>query len=76
MKTLNEARKELKTLGYKIKIKKYSDFIAASVFDREDKQVNGGNIFPKNHLEKYSQFYQWQQENKGKIFDGFSRVVF
>lgn len=57
-------RRELKALGYKVRVKTYSDFSAATVLDADGDAVNTGNVFPPEWLEKHRAFFDWRKDVK------------
>lgn len=71
--TLQEAKSILKSLGYKTRLLSYSEFKALKVFNADGLQVNGGNVFTKEHFEKFASFYAFKNEHE--IQDGFFKVV-
>jgi len=78
-KTLSEARKAFRAIGYKIRVKTYSDFCAATVVTPNGETLNGGYFTPE-------ELARFQAEHapalavldtfKGRTFDGAFRVVF
>ena len=71
---IKDAKKALKALGYGVKTKTYSGFIALIVTEGGE-AINSRNIYSAETLEKHAAFFAWRAENKGKIFNGMTRVV-
>ncbi|MBS7671393.1 hypothetical protein [Croceicoccus gelatinilyticus] len=67
-----EMRKKLKELGLKVRVKSYSSFSEARVFDG-DKQINGGNVLTQEHLDRYAAFYDFK--NSHSIVDDGWRTI-
>ena len=78
--TIKDLRKELKEIGYKLKIKSYSEFKAGDIISHEGHKINGSQWFnSKAEHEawraKHEQALSIKDKYKGKLFDGFYRVV-
>lgn len=63
--TLQQLRKELKTLGFKVKIKTYS-FGKSLIFTDNDGNESP-TIFTKETLEKWSKLVEYKEKNKVAI---------
>ena len=73
MLDIKDLRRELKLLGYKLRMKKYSEFIAGDIV-KNDITVNRG-CFTLAHLKEHSECLNIIKKYKGKIeHDGY-RVV-
>jgi len=74
--TLSEVKKEIKALGYKVRVKSYNEFKAITVLDPEtDTVINGGNVLTAEHLEQYKKYYDWKNAEDRSIHDGNFRCV-
>lgn len=79
-RTIQEARKAFKALGYRVKVKTYSDFCGAAVIAPNGEQINGGLYFTPEGLAQFKAEHAPAlavlADFKGCTFDGAFRVVF
>jgi hypothetical protein len=79
-RSIQEARKAFKAIGYKVSIKTYSDFCAATVKAPNGDQINGGLYFTPEGLAQFKAGHAPAlailDSFKGRTFDGAFRVVF
>jgi hypothetical protein len=78
--TIKDLRKELKEIGYKLKIKTHCSFKAGDILSPEGQKISGSKFFfsqdeAKQWREKHAQALSIKDKYKGKLFDGFYRVV-
>ena len=76
--TLAGFRKEMKALGYRVTVKRYSDFKAAVVTAADGTVINAGNVFigeqGRAHLEAHAGYYDYKRRH-GSIFEDGWRIV-
>lgn len=70
--TTGEMRQAIKRMGLKVRVRSYSEFSAARVFDGEV-EINAGNVLTQEHLDKYAAFYAFK--NAHSIVDDGWRTV-
>jgi len=79
-KTLSEARAAFKALGYKIKVKTYSEFCGADIVAPNGDKINGGLYFTPEGLAQFKAEHAPAlailDTFKGRTFNGEYRVVF
>jgi hypothetical protein len=78
--TIKDLRKELREIGYKLKINSYSEFKAGDIISPEGHKINRSQWFgSKSEAEewrkKHEQALKIKDKYKGKLFDGPIRVV-
>lgn len=77
--TLTDFRKALRTLGYKVSVKTYSQFMAAAVTHKESGETITGRMFRPDELESFRAAHgpalSVIERFKGCTFDGGFRVV-
>lgn len=75
--TLTELRRELKSIGYKVKIKTYSEFKSGTIMDLNGEELSG-YFSPEElnlHREKHCDAFAILDKYKGNTFDGMMRIV-
>jgi len=72
---IKDLRRAFKAIGYKIKIKHYTDFTAAEIISGDGVRINGGNVFPSSFVAKHKVAFDLRATMKGLVFDGTQRVV-
>lgn len=70
--TLQQARKDLKALGYGVSVVTYSEFKSMHV-SKDGEVINTGNVFAKSYLEKHKPFFDYK--NAHTVRDGEWKVV-
>lgn len=60
--TTSEMRRAIKAMGLKVRVKSFSEFSAARVFDG-DAEINAGNVLTQEHLDKYADFYAFRNSH-------------
>jgi len=79
-KTIKEARAAFRAIGYKIRVKTYSDFCAATVLAPNGDAINGGRMFTPEEITafraQHAAALALVDTFKGRTFDGDFRVVF
>lgn len=73
MYTIAELRKALKTAGYKLQIKTYSDFKAGIIKDNNGATMP--SIYTQENYKHWEAARQIREFYKGKVFDDLYRVV-
>jgi hypothetical protein len=74
MKTLQEVKRDIKRLGYRVKTHRYMDFIALSVMTQDRETLNSG-FTTKEKYNQHKQLFEYISKHKGKVFDGMIQVV-
>ena len=77
---IKDLRKELKEIGYKLKIKSYSDFKTGDVIGEDGQEINRVQSFAdqdeyKAWRAKHGQALDIIDKYKGKLFDRPHRVL-
>lgn len=75
--TVTELRRELKAIGYKIKVKTFSDFKSGTIVDSAGETLSG-YFTPDEltlHREKHRAAFAVLEKYRGKTFDGMMRIV-
>ena len=73
--TLKQARKDLRKLGYKLKIKNYSNFSAAVVTHVESGAVvSGFNVFGREFLDQHKAYLDYKNNHK-VVDDGWRTII-
>ena len=76
--TVSNLRKELKAIGYKLKIKSHCSFKAGDIISPEGHKINnffGSKEEAEAWREKHAKALEIKAKYKGNLFDGLSRVV-
>jgi len=71
--TLKEFRQSMKAMGYKVRVKTYSDFKAATVVDAENNNAINLFMMTPAHREKYKAFFNFK--NTHAVRDGIWTVT-
>ena len=71
--TLIEYRRKIRELGYKVRTKKYSEFIACFYF-KDDKQIPT-NVMTREDWEKHRGLHGLRADFKTRVYDGYYKVV-
>ena len=78
--TIKEARAAFRAIGYKIRIRTYSDFCGATILAPAGEVINGGRMFTTEELAAFRAQHvaalALVDVFKGKTFDGDFRIVF
>ena len=75
--TVTELRRELKAIGYKVKIKTYSEFKSGQIVDSNGDPISG-YFTPSEfeiHREKHKSAFDILDKYKGNTWDGEFRIV-
>ena len=72
---LNDFRNLMKSMGYKVRVKTYSNFKAADIINEEGVAVNRGNVFSAEILKKEKAYFEFKKKGV-KVDDGFYSVVY
>lgn len=57
---VDQFRKDMKAIGYSVRTRRNSDFIAATVRDANGNPINKGNVLTPDHFEKHKAFYDYK----------------
>lgn len=71
--TSAQMRKELKDLGYKVRIKSGSSFSTATV-NRDGIQVTGFNVITPEFLDEHKAFFDWRNQ-VSVVDDGWRTIL-
>ena len=66
-------RRELKEIGYKVRVSVGSEFSTAAVF-KDTKKINGANIITPEFLEEHQPFFDWKR-NVSVVDDGWRTIL-
>lgn len=75
--TLKDLRQELKAIGYKVKIKTYSEFKSGTIVSNDGESISG-YFTPEElieHKKKHNSAILVRDKFKGKVWDGEFRIV-
>lgn len=61
---LGQFCKDMAELGYKVRTRQNSAFIAATVTDGQGIVVNSANVLTAEHFQKYKPFYDYRANHK------------
>jgi hypothetical protein len=77
MFTLAELRKELRAAGYRLKTRRYSDFIGADILAPDGSEIMTIGVLDQHieRLKAHPDALAIRDKYKGKTFDGDYRVV-
>lgn len=65
---LADFRRAMKALGYRVRTRTNSSFIAALVCDADGNAINAGNVLTPEHVERHQAFYDYR--NAHSVRDG------
>lgn len=65
---LSEFRAVMKELGYRVRTKTNTSFIAATVLDIDGSPINAGNALTPEHFEQHKAFFEYR--NAHSVRDG------
>lgn len=74
---LKDLRQELKAIGYKVKIKTYSEFKSGTIVSNDGEPISG-YFTPEElieHQKKHNPAILVRDKFKGKVWDGEFRIV-
>jgi hypothetical protein len=71
---LADFRRDMKALGYKVRIRSNSTFSNALILDENDVAINAGNVLTPEHIAAHQAFYDYK--NATSVRDGDWVIVF
>ena len=79
-KDLASFKKEISSLGYKVKTSSVSggSLRALNVYDKNNKYVAGidSNVYSKDTVAEHKRLFDLLNSNKGQVYDGDVKVIF
>lgn len=74
---LGDYRKKVKALGYKMPVNSYSEFKAVREYVHPEHGTfhNSSSVHSQDVLNTHADLIKLRQEHKGKVFDGYTRVI-
>lgn len=57
---LAEFRRAMKDMGYRVRTRTNSQFIAATIIDSDGNSINNANVLSDEHLKRHQPFYAYK----------------
>ena len=73
--SISEVRKEFKKLGFKLKTKRYSDFIGTEIIHIESGKKFNSILFSQEEVELFRPARELKQKYKNRVYEGEFKVV-